>query len=251
MNLFVVLVLSIISIFFLLVGTLIVFSTHNSKKVMTFSVSLGFVVLTLLGIMHLLPDAFEFFKISLSDTKSYIYLLLFSFLGFIVILLFDLFGGHHHEHEHDQEKDHYHHISIITCIFLVIHNFIEGMTLYSSVLLNYETAVILTLGIGLHNIPLGFTLSSTFNKIYSKSKTLLFIIFIGLSYLFGALVAYKFNDIFMNPIILGIALTFTFGMILYIAVYEFLPLIRETDDKKTRNFGLLNGIVLMVLTLFL
>ena len=216
MNLFVVLVLSIISIFFLLVGTLIVFSTHNSSKVMTFSVSLGFVVLVLLGIMHLIPDALEFFKVSLSDTKSYLFLILFTVLGFVVILLFDLFGGHHHEH--DKDKNHYHHISIITCIFLVIHNFIEGMTLYSSVLLNYETAVILTLGIGLHNIPLGFTLSSTFNKIYNKNKTLLFIILIGLSYLFGALVAYKFNDIFMNPIILGIALTFTFGMILYIVI---------------------------------
>lgn len=249
MNLFVVLVLSIISIFFLLVGTLIVFSTHNSSKVMTFSVSLGFVVLVLLGIMHLIPDALEFFKVSLSDTKSYLFLILFTVLGFVVILLFDLFGGHHHEH--DKDKNHYHHISIITCIFLVIHNFIEGMTLYSSVLLNYETAVILTLGIGLHNIPLGFTLSSTFNKIYNKNKTLLFIILIGLSYLFGALVAYKFNDIFMNPIILGIALTFTFGMILYIALYEFLPLIKESNDKQTRNFGLISGVVLMILTLFL
>lgn len=249
MNLFVVLVLSIISIFFLLVGTLIVFSTHNSNKVMTFSVSLGFVVLVLLGIMHLIPDALEFFKVSLSDTKSYLFLILFTVLGFVVILLFDLFGGHHHEH--DKDKNHYHHISIITCIFLVIHNFIEGMTLYSSVLLNYETAVILTLGIGLHNIPLGFTLSSTFNKIYNKNKTLLFIILIGLSYLFGALVAYKFNDIFMNPIILGIALTFTFGMILYIALYEFLPLIKESNDKQTRNFGLISGVVLMILTLFL
>ena len=249
MNLFVVLVLSIISIFFLLVGTLIVFSTHNSSKVMTFSISLGFVVLVLLGIMHLIPDALEFFKVSLSDTKSYLFLILFTVLGFVVILLFDLFGGHHHEH--DKDKNHYHHISIITCIFLVIHNFIEGMTLYSSVLLNYETAVILTLGIGLHNIPLGFTLSSTFNKIYNKNKTLLFIILIGLSYLFGALVAYKFNDIFMNPIILGIALTFTFGMILYIALYEFLPLIKESNDKQTRNFGLISGVVLMILTLFL
>lgn len=251
MNLFVVLVLSIISIFFLLIGTLIVFSTHNSEKVMTFSVSLGFVVLILLGMMHLLPDALEFFKESLSDFKSYLFLILFGVLGFIVILIFDLLGGHHHDHEHDEEKDHYHHISIITCIFLVIHNFIEGMTLYSSVLLNYETAVILTLGIGLHNIPLGFTLSSTFNKIYNKNKTLLFIILIGLSYLFGALVAYKFNDIFMNSIVLGIALTFTFGMILYIAVYEFLPLIKDAKDKKIRNLGLLSGLILMVLTLFL
>lgn len=250
MNLFVVLVLSIISILFLLVGTLIVFSTHNSKKVMTFSVSLGFVVLILLGVMHLIPDALEFFGEELSESYSYLFIVLFTILGFVVIFLFDKFGGHHHEHE-DEDKDHFEHISIITCIFLFIHNFIEGMTIYSSVLLSYETAVILTLGIGLHNIPLGFTLSSTFNKIFSRAKTLLFIVVIGLSYLFGALVAYKFNELFMKPIVLGIALTFTFGMVLYIAVYEFLPLIRESKEKKMVFYGMVSGILLMFLTLFL
>lgn len=251
MNLSVVLVLSIVSILFLLVGTLIVFSTHNSNKVMTFSVSLGFVVLILLGFMHFLPDAYEFFTEELSNNMSYLCILMFTLLGFFIILLFDKFGGHHHEHEEEGEHGHFEHISIITCIFLFIHNFIEGMTLYSTVLLSYETAVILTLGIGLHNIPLGFTLSSTFNKIYNKSKTLLFIVLIGLSYLFGALVAYKFNDVFMKPIVLGIALTFTFGMVLYIAVYEFLPLIRESKEKRMIMYGFVSGILLMALTLFL
>ena len=250
MNLFVVLVLSIISIFFLLIGTLIVFSTRNSKKVMTFSVSLGFVVLILLGIFHLIPDALEFFVESLSKGSSYLLTLLFTFLGFVILLMFDLLGGHHHEHG-DDKNEHFHHISLITCIFLVIHNFIEGMTIYSSVLLNYETAVILTLGIGLHNVPLGFTLSSTFNKVYSKYKTLLYIILIGLSYLFGALVAYKFNDIFMNSLVLGGALTFTFGMVLYIAIFEFLPMMRDSKDKKMVLVGSVSGIVLMILTLFI
>ncbi len=251
MNLFIVLVLSIISILFLLIGTLIVFSTKDSKKVMTFSVSLGFIVLILLGIMHLVPDAYEFFRENSSKIFSSLFIVLFTFLGFVVIFVFDRLGGHHHEHEEDHNHGHYEHISIITCIFLVIHNFIEGMTIYSSVLLNYETAVILTLGIGLHNVPLGFTLSSTFNKVFSKAKTVLYIILIGLSYLFGALVAYKFNDAFMKPFVLGAALTFTFGMVLYIAIFEFLPLLKESDEKKMRNLGLLVGIVVMALTLFL
>lgn len=251
MNLLVVLILSLISILFLLVGTLIIFSTHNNKNVMTFSVSLGFVVLILLGIMHLIPDALEFFKDEFKNSTSYLLLVLFTFLGFIMIFLFDKFGGHHHKHEHEEEKDHSLHISIITCIFLIIHNFIEGMTIYSTILLNYETAVILTLGIGLHNIPLGFTLSSTLNKIYSKTKTLLFIVFIGLSYLLGAIVAYKFNDILTKPLVLGVALTLTFGMILYIAIYEFLPLIKEYKNKKYVLIGYISGLILMLLTIFL
>lgn len=251
MNLFIVLVLSIISIFFLMLGTLIVFSTKDSRKVMTFSVALGFVVLILLGIMHLLPDAFEFFKEEYSNVVSILFILLFTFLGFIIIFVFDKIGGHHHEHTQEHDKGHFEHISIVTCIFLIIHNFIEGMTLYSSVLLNYETAVILTLGIGLHNVPLGFTLSSTFNKVFTKAKTVLYIILIGFSYLIGATFAYKFNEVLMNSVVFGAALTLTFGMVLYISVYEFLPMMRESEEKKVKNLGILTGIVVMILTLFL
>lgn len=250
MNLFVVLILSLISVLFLLVGTLIVFKSNNNEKIVTFSVSLGFVVLVLLGILHLLPDGFEFFLEKFDKVKSSLFLLLFSFLGFGIVFLFDRLGGHH-DHNEKESEEHFHHISVITCIFLVIHNFIEGMTIYSSALINYKTAVILTLGIGLHNIPLGFTLASTFNKICSKLKTVLYIIFIGISYLFGALVAYKFSDVFMSPIVLGIALSFTFGMILYIAIFEFLPLINESNQKKTKVFGVVLGFVLMLFTLFL
>jgi len=251
MNLLIVLILSIISILFLLVGTLIVFKTKNSKKVMTFSVSLGFIVLLLLGFLHLIPDAYEFFRYKYNIYISILMLVVFTFLGYIVIYFLDLFGGHHHEHEDEHEHGNFEHISLITCIFLVVHNFIEGMTIYSSVLLSYETAFILTIGIGLHNIPLGFTLSSTFNKNHSKLNTLLYIIFIGSSYLLGALVAFLFNDIFMNSLVLGIFLTFTFGMILYIAVYEFLPIIRNSKEHKVRNLGLLLGIIMMALTIFL
>ncbi len=250
MNLFIVLLLSLLSVVFLLVGTLIVFNTHNSKKVMTFSVSLGFVVLVLLGIFHLLPDAYEFFIEVYSRNKSIIFLSIFTLVGFLIILFLDLFGGHHHD-EGKHSEENFKHISIITCIFLVVHNFIEGMTIYSSVLLNYKTAMLLTIGIGLHNIPLGFTLSSTYSKSHSRFSTLMYIIFIGSSYLFGAVVAYMFNDIFMNPLVLGIALTFTFGMILYIAMFEFLPIIKNSKEEKMKYFGLLTGLVAMLLTMFI
>ncbi len=242
MDLFVVLVLSIFEEFSLLIGSLIVFSTKNNKKVMTFSVALGFIVLILLGLFHLIPDAYEFYKEGFDTFKSILFTCFFIIIGFAVVIVLDVLGGHHHH----EEKSAYKHISFITCVFLVIHNFIEGMTLYSTVLTSYDTAVILTLGIALHNLPLGFTLSSTFNELYGKSKTLLCMIGIGISYLFGALVLYKFT---LNAFIIGTLLSFTFGMIMYIACFEFLPLIKDSKDKKMVNMGILCGIILMLITI--
>lgn len=249
MNLLFVFVLSIVSILFLLVGTIIVFNTHNDKKIVTFSVSLGFVVLILLGLLHLLPDAYQFFVGSYNKFVSVIMMIGFTILGFIIIYVLDKLGGHHHEH--DSEEGHYNHISIITCIFLVVHNLLEGMTIYSTALLDYNVAIMLTIGIGLHNIPLGFTLSSTYYKEHSKLETVLFISFIGISYLFGALLAYLFSDFIMGSLIFGVLLSFTFGMVLYIAINEFLPHMIKSSDKKSRNFGVILGIVLMAITLFI
>ena len=69
---------------------------------------------------------------------------------------------------------------------------------------------------------------------------------IGISYLFGALVLYKFT---LNAFIIGTLLSFTFGMIMYIACFEFLPLIKDSKDKKMVNMGILCGIILMLITM--
>ena len=243
MELFIVLVLSLFEIFSLLFGSLIVFSTKNSEKVMNISVSLGFIVLLLLGVFHLIPDAYEFYMEGLTNFKSIIFIVFFTIMGFGLIIALDILGGHHH-----QEGKESNHISLITCIFLVIHNFIEGMTLYGTVLSSSEAAVILTLGIAMHNVPLGFTLSSTFSKLYGKSKTLLYMVLIGSSYLLGAVVL---RQVTLNSFLIGSLLSLTFGMILYIGLFEFLPLIKETKDKKITYISMLCGLALMLITLFI
>lgn len=251
MNLLIVCILSLVSILFLLVGTVIVFTTGNNKKIVTFSVSLGFSVLILLGVFHLLPDAYEFFDNKFNMATSVVIMVLVVVLGFGVIYFLDKVGGHHHEHDDEDEEGHYNHISIITCIFLVVHNLLEGMTIYSTALLDYQIAIMLTIGIGLHNIPLGFTLSSTYYKEHSKFSTVVFVSLIGGAYLLGALLAYMFSDFIMKSVVFGVLLTFTFGMVLYIAVNEFLPHMIKSNDKIYRNAGLILGIVLMLITLFI
>ena len=201
MELFIVLVLSLFEIFSLLFGSLIVFSTKNSEKVMNISVSLGFIVLLLLGVFHLIPDAYEFYMEGLTNFKSIIFIVFFTIMGFGLIIALDILGGHHHQE--GKESNHIKHISLITCIFLVIHNFIEGMTLYGTVLSSSEA---------------------------------------------GAVVL---RQVTLNSFLIGSLLSLTFGMILYIGLFEFLPLIKETKDKKITYISMLCGLALMLITLFI
>ena len=54
-------------------------------------------------------------------------------------------------------------------------------------------------------------------------------VLIGSSYLLGAVVL---RQVSLNSFLIGSLLSLTFGMILYIGLFEFLPLIKETKDKK-------------------
>ena len=60
-----------------------------------------------------------------------------------------------------------------------------------------------------------------------------------------------FSDFLLKNLIFGVLLTFTFGMVLYIAINEFLPNMINTQNKSYRNAGMILGIVLMLVTLFI
>ena len=46
-----------------------------------------------------------------------------------------------------------------------MHNFIEGMAIYSSVNSSLELGILISIGVGLHNIPMGWLLLQQFIKL--------------------------------------------------------------------------------------
>ena len=59
------------------------------------------------------------------------------------------------------------------------------------------------------------------------------------------------SGILVNEIILGILLSITLGMLVYISVFELLPRILEMKNKKYSIAGILLGVLLIVITMFL
>ena len=54
------------------------------------------------------------------------------------------------------------HIGLVTSVALILHNIIEGMAIYSSVLSDKSLGLAMTIGIGFHNIPLGMVIAGAF-----------------------------------------------------------------------------------------
>ena len=243
------LVLTLFLGIFILIGSLIVFFVKNNNKFICLSIGMAFGVMIMLVIFDLIPEVLEVF----SNYNWYIKLLIviaLSIIGIIILKIFDLFIPHH-EHDEHIDKNNLHHIGIVSSIALVLHNIIEGMALYSVFSQSIKTGLLLSIGIGLHNIPLGMIIASAFYKSNkSIKKTLLISFSISVSTFIGGILMYLLSSL-INETIMGILLGITLGMIIYIAIFELLPHIKEEKNKKIPILGILIGIILILLsTLF-
>lgn len=233
---------------FILIGSLIVFFAKNNNKFICLSIGMAFGVMLTLSITSLIPEVFEIF----GNYKWYIttlIIIVLSLLGIIILKLFDIFIPHHEHKEHIDEKN-LHHIGIVSSVALILHNIIEGMALYSVFSQSIKTGLLLSIGVGLHNIPLGMIIASAFYKSNkSIKKTLLISFGISISTFIGGVIMLILSNV-INNTIMGIFIGITLGMIIYIALFELLPHIKEEQNKRLPIVGIFIGIILILVSTF-
>lgn len=238
-----------------LVGVLITQKAKNKRGIYAFSASLAFSVMLGLVFVDIIPEIFSSFG-SYSLYKKIIYFLSFTLMGILILKIFDgLIPAHHHEHHHHEKNvkehnDHLYHVGFLTTIALIIHNIIEGFALYTLTLSDFHLGLLMCVGVGLHNIPMGMQISLSFelanlNKMKKGVNYLLLI----LSCFIGGLLAFLITNV--SEMILGILLCFTCGMLLYISLFELLGEIKSNWKDKFSQLGILSGIILIVLSLVL
>lgn len=200
----------------------------------TFAMSLAFVVMIGLLLFDLLPEILEF---------KNIYLIIPVFLGLILFIVLDQIIPYHHEHNHKEHKHHLNHIGVITIFALALHNLIEGFTLYSVTLTSLKAGFLMMLSISLHNIPLGFQIGS---QMENNKKSYLLIFILCISALLGSTINILIGDISDN--ITGILLSLTFGILLYILIFELFNEIKGSLKKKETIYGIILGVVIIIIT---
>ena len=126
------------------------------------------------------------------------------------------------------------------------------MAIYLLVSSDLKAGLMACVGVGLHNIPLGMVIASAFYKSNKdKRHTILIILGISLSTFIGGLLisVLPFTDIM--EVVESISLTVTLGMLLYILILELLPKVIHNKDKKVTISGIILGVILLLITLFI
>lgn len=228
---------------FFLIGALIVYFRKKQKGIVEFSIGMAFSVMTLLLLLDIFPEISEIIK---STGKAYI--ILFVLLGLFILKGIDLLIPHHdHNKEIKHHERHLKHINSITSLAIIIHNVIEGMAIASVASVDFSAGLIMALAVGLHNIPFGIEITATFDKLDKKS--VFKILFLSISTLLGAIIYVLIGN--LNEVLEGILLCITSGMILYIIIFELFPEFKESKLKKSSYFGIVVGVILMLINIII
>ena len=169
-----------------------------------------------------------------------------------MLKLLDVFVPHHHHEHHDNEKNHHehnshvYHIGIVTLISLLLHNIIEGIAIYGLTISSVKSGLFMCLGVALHNIPLGIQIAITLSKLDNKNNKVLLTL-LSLSSIIGALLISIFGNI--NEIFMGVITCLTLGMLLYITFFELLHEIYNNRKHKEVYYGIIIGVIIIVLSL--
>lgn len=255
---FVALLLTLLVGLFTLVGSLCGLYFKNNNKFTDFSISVAFGVIVGLVILEILPESYEILSGEVGIFRGVLSIIILSLIGVIILKILDLFVPHHehdahHHHKHNNQKchnEHLYHIGIVSSVAIIIHNLIEGMSLYLVSSGNLVSGILLCIGVGLHNIPMGLVISrALINSNYSKNKTLKISLIVSLSTFVGGFIIFLLGSV--NELIEGILLSLTLGMLIYISVFELLHQIYHMKNKKIAWVGIVLGIILLVISVII
>lgn len=222
--------------FTVFLGTVVILLVKEDKRIRELSISIAFSVLFCLIFLEVIPHTLEYI--------DYFEMIGYALLGILLLKLLDLCIPNH---EHSNKKNHLSHIGLMAVIALVTHNLIEGTVLYSSLNEDLNLGLLLGIGIGLHNIPMGMVVGSTLKDTnYSKGKILLISMILSLATFIGALIVYLIKGI-SNDLI-GIMFAITLGMLIYIVFFELLRHLKH-QNKNNNIVGFIIGVIIILFSL--
>ena len=141
---------------------------------------------------------------------------------------------------------------LLVALGIGIHNFPEGMATLAGTLQDVSPGVAIALAISLHNIPEGVAVSlPVYAATGSRRKAFLWSFLAGLAEPAGAAVAALVLLPVLNGTVLGLMLSAVAGVMVFISLDELVPVSRSFGEAHLSIIGVLMGMGVMVLSLWL
>ena len=207
-----------------LLGNILLFIPSRFKnKLLSFSLGLSFIVMFLISIIELIPDALHLLINKTNNITLFSLSLIYLIIGVIIVKICD---------KNIQKEDVLYRVGILSMLSLLIHNIPEGIICAMTTLNNFSLGLKMTFIIMLHNIPEGICIAlPIFYATKSKKKAILYTLISGLGEVAGA--------IFM----------ITAGIMIYLSLNKILKTGLKYKESKYLIIGIIIGIIILFITL--
>ena len=211
----------------------------NTNKLICISLAFAAGVMVSVSYFSLIPESFSLLKTNLNASLTFILIIIFIFLGIFLSNFLDKIFNHLNNKLYK--------IGIINTFALILHNIPEGILTFSTTSTNISLGLTLAISIMFHNIPEGISISiPIYYSTNSKKKAFFYTFISGFSEVLGAILTYIFLYRFINNCFIGIMLSLTTGIMLYISLIELLPNSLEYNYKKTSYISFIIGFIFMM-----
>lgn len=220
---------------FFMIGMLVIKFAPNHEVVEHISYAVAFGSMAAIIVLDLLPEILEVF-----EPAGYWKAALLVLLGIGLLKGIDIFIPEHEEADEENPV----HIGIMATVAIFIHNVIEGMTVCSITMVDDRKGLVLALGVGLHNIPMGMLIYSALRPEKRPKKYLLMLLACISTFLGGCLMTgiSSASHEFLESTLMCLAM----GMIIFIVVFELAPLLLREKSKKWNLAGIFLGISIVL-----
>lgn len=221
-----------------LLGIVFLLTKRKLSGILTFIVAFAAGTMLSTSFFHLIPESYEMIN-TLWPVLA----------GIILFFIIESIIHWHHSHEL-KCKECENHINPMAYLNLIgdgIHNFLDGLILAASFLVDFKTGIIVTASIVIHEIPQEIgDFAILLHSGLSKTKALLLNFASAIVAILGGIVGYFFftNLSSTIPYIIGIAA----GGFIYIAGVDIFPELHQEKNRIKRiiqTIALIVGILIM------
>lgn len=232
-----------------LIGTIPIFlkiKQQNVNKFITFCLAFSLSIMIGISVFDLIPNAF--FEL----TKKYSLLIvmglfLVSFL--INLLLIKLINK---KIDTEEKGSDLYKLGILNMLVLILHNLPEGIATFLSSYENINLGLKLSFAIMLHNIPEGLCIAvPIYYATKNRKLAIKYTLMSGLSEPLGAVLSFIFFKQIITPVMIDIVLIFVACLMIILSIEKIFPKAKVYNEDKYIFFGLIVGIITIVVSLLL
>ncbi|KGI65360.1 zinc transporter ZupT [Enterobacter sp. UCD-UG_FMILLET] len=234
------------------IGALLgVLGQKPSNRVLAFSLGFAAGIMLLISLMEMLPAALG--TEGMSPLLGY-GMFVFGLLGYFAL---DRMLPHAHPQDLMQKNvtpmpRNIKRTAVLLTLGISLHNFPEGVATYVTASSNLEMGFGIALAVALHNIPEGLAVAGPVYAATGSKRTAVFWAGIsGMAEILGGVLAWLILGSLVSPVVMAAIMAAVAGIMVALSVDELMPLAKEIDPNNNPSYGVLCGMSIMGLSLVL